>query len=132
MSQTPLLSNSSDAFTASAAINTTSTLVTLFMLLYFSLLLFCYESSVNPALIFGLMFFVPQCIDIATKHFEFTADALPLIHLSTLSTRESYRSSRYCHVVGPVSASCCLWLEQRTQDPRQFQPLRRNRRSQRG
>lgn len=30
------------------------------------------------------MFFVPQCIDIATKHFEFTADALPLIHLSTL------------------------------------------------
>ena len=80
-----LLSNSSDAFTASAAINTTSTLWSLsFMLLYFSLLLFCYESSVNPALIFGLMFFVPQCIDIATKHFEFTADALPLIHLSTL------------------------------------------------
>ena len=79
-----LLSNSSDAFTASAAINTTSTLWSLsFMLLYFSLLLFCYESSVNPALIFGLMFFVPQCIDIATKHFEFTADALPLIHLST-------------------------------------------------
>ena len=22
-----------------------------------------------------------------------------------------YRSSRYCHVVGPVSASCCLWLK---------------------
>lgn len=128
-----LLSNSSDAFTASAAINTTSTLWSLsFMLLYFSLLLFCYESSVNPALIFGLMFFVPQCIDIATKHFEFTCRrAAP--HSSVNSRPGSpYRSSRYCHVVGPVSASCCLWLEQRTQDPRQFQPLRRNRRSQRG
>lgn len=80
-----LLSNSSDAFTASAAINTTSTLWSLsFMLLYFSLLLFCYESSVNPALIFGLMFFVPQCIDIATKHFDLPQTRLPLIHLSTL------------------------------------------------